>query len=755
VAGITAAEQSPDVEKEEAQSAAYVGSERCSTCHSSEHRDWLASQHRAAMQEATEKTVLGDFDGGAYSKEGVESRFFKKDGKHWVKTDGPDGKLADFEVRYTFGVAPLQQYLIELSGGRFQAFGLAWDARSKEQGGQRWYDLYPNRSLKAGDPMHWTGIDQNWNFQCAYCHSTNLQKNYDAATGTFQTTWSEISVGCEACHGPASKHVAWATKSGGWEKIDGSSKGFAVRLDERRGVGWPMSTSGQATRSAPRTTNKEIEVCAACHARRQQFSSNSHDFGRVFDSFRPSALERGLYYADGQQRDEVYTYGSFLQSRMHAAGVTCSDCHNPHSGKVRFDGNAVCTQCHAAERFDVTEHHRHSAGSKGAQCQACHMSTTTYMGVDARHDHSMRLPRPDRAITLGAPSACDQCHAGKEASWAKEATAHWYPSPKAGAQTFADAFDLGDREAPGAQAQLSRIALDNASPAIVRASALQRLGRFTGPEVLAAARQSLKADDPMVRVAAVAVIARADPEVRLQMLVPLLRDDARLVRIDAARALAGAAEAGLADEQRSAFESALAEYIEAQNFNAERPEAQANLGGLHRDRGRLDEAAAAFRKAIAIDPTFIAASISLADLVRTQGNEGAAETILRESLARHPGSGPLLHALALSLIRQKRTSEAMPLLAEAAEKSPDEPRFSYVWAVALHDGGMPAKAIAVLRNALARHPYDRDLLWVRTRYEIEANNIATARETAELLSRLEPQNQEVRRLLHALQRRMN
>jgi tetratricopeptide (TPR) repeat protein len=704
------------------------------------------------MQDATEKTILGDFDGAAYTKEGVESRFFKRDGKHWVTTDGPDGKLADFEVRYTFGVAPLQQYLIELSGGRFQALGLAWDARAKEQGGQRWYDLYPNRSLKAGDPLHWTGIDQNWNYQCAYCHSTNLQKNYDAATGTFQTTWSEISVGCEACHGPASKHVTWATKSDGWEKIDGSSKGFALRLDERKGVGWPMSASGQATRSTPRTTNKEIEVCAACHARRQQFSSNSHDFGRVFDSFRPSTLESGLYHADGQQRDEVYTYGSFLQSRMHAAGVTCSDCHNPHNGKVRLDGNAVCTQCHAAERFDVTEHHRHTADSKGAQCKACHMPTTTYMGIDERHDHSMRLSRPDRAIMLGTPNACDQCHAGKPASWAKEAIARWYPSPKAGAQTFAEAFDLADREGPGAQAQLSRIALDKGSPAIVRASALQRLGRFASPEILDVAQQSLKADDPMVKVAAIAIIARADPQVRLQILVPLLKDDARLVRTDAARALAGAAEAGLAGEERPAFETALAEYIEAQNFNAERPEAQANLGGLHRDRGRLDEATVALRKAIEIDPTFIAASISLADLVRTRGNESAAETILRESLTRNPGSGPLIHALALSLIRQKRTLEAMPLLAEAADKSPNEPRFSYVWAVALHDGGMPAKAIAVLKNALARHPYNRDLLWVRTTYEIEANNLTTARESAELLSRLEPQNQEVRQLLYNLQR---
>lgn len=730
----------------------FAGSEACAGCHGAEHQDWIGSQHKAAMQAATKETVLGDFGNATFSKDGVESTFFQRDGKFWVHTDGPDGKLADFEIRYTFGVAPLQQYLIELSGGRLQALGIAWDARPKSDGGQRWYHLYPDRKLSAGDPLHWTGIDQNWNYQCAYCHSTNLQKNYDPNSQAFKTTWSEISVGCEACHGPGSAHIAWASSPNSSES---GAKGLAVGFHERRGITWSNGAEDKPVRSAPRTTTAEIEVCAKCHARRQQFADDAQAAGRLFDAFRPSHLQAGLYHPDGQQRDEVYTYGSFVQSRMHAAGVTCSDCHNPHSGKLVKSGNSVCTQCHASERFETPAHHHHVSGEKGSECVACHMPTTTYMGVDPRHDHSMRIPRPDRSITLGTPSACDQCHAGKPGSWAKEAIANWYAAPKAGAQTFAEALDLGDREAPGAQAQLSRIVIDNGNPAIARASALQRLGQFTSPEVLAVARQSLKADDPMLKAAAVAVIARADPQTRLQMLVPLLKDGARLVRMDAARALAGATEAGLSGEERSAFEMALAEYVEAQNFNAERPEALANLGGLHRDRGRLDEAAAAFRKAVEIDPAFVAASISLADLVRTQGNEGAAETILRESLTKNPGSGPLIHALALSLIRQKRASEAMPLLAEAADKSPDEPRFSYVWAVALHDGGMPGNAIVVLRNALARHPYNRDLLWLRASYEFELNNMSAAFEAAELLSRLEPQNQEARQLVDALQRRKN
>lgn len=729
-----------------------MGSAQCAQCHPNEHGEWNASQHKAALQEATEKTVLGNFDNAAFTKDGIESTFFKRDGKFWLRTDGPDGKLADFEIRYTFGVAPLQQYLIELPGGRLQALGIAWDARPNEDGGQRWYHLYPDRTLKAGDPLHWTGIDQNWNYQCASCHSTNLQKNYNSATGEFKTTWSEISVGCEACHGPASNHVTWATKSEGSDQFDENTKGFAVRLDERNGVTWPMGEGGQASRSTQRTTEREVQACAACHARRQQFSDKAQDVSRFWDAFRPSLLDDGLYHADGQQRDEVYTYGSFLQSRMHAAGVTCSDCHNPHSGKLRQTGNGVCAQCHAPERFDSAAHHHHEVASKGALCVSCHMPTTTYMGVDARHDHSMRIPRPDRTAVLGTPNACNQCHTDKSATWATNAIKSWHPTPKQGAQDFAEAFQRGDLGAPGAQASLQRIATASTGSAISRASAIARLGRYPSPQVLELAAGSLKIEDPLIRTAAISVIAQADPTSRKALLVPLLRDKTRLVRMDAARALAGDVERELSVDDGKALEQALAEYVEAQLFNAERPESHANLGALYRDQGKMTEARAAFGKAIKVDPTFFAAAISLAELKRSEGNEAEAEAILRQALIATPGSGPLQHALGLSLIRQKRTTEAMASLAQAADSSPDTPRFSYVLAIAQHDTGKLADALATLKSALVRHPYDRDILWALASYEIEAKDFSSARQRAELLSELEPGRADVMQLLASLGR---
>ncbi|MFZ1413332.1 MAG: multiheme c-type cytochrome [Defluviicoccus sp.] len=209
---------------------AFIGSAACGTCHQGEMAAWRTSHHDFAMAEATNQTVLGDFSGVTFTHAGVTSRFFRRDGKFFVHTDGPGGTLRDFEITYVFGVHPLQQYLIAFPNGRMQALGIAWDSRPKDKGGQRWFHLYPDQQLKAGDALHWTGIDQTWNFQCAECHSTELRKGYNAARNTYATTWAEIDVACEACHGPGTAHVAWA-------KGDRRGpNGLSVQFDERKGV---------------------------------------------------------------------------------------------------------------------------------------------------------------------------------------------------------------------------------------------------------------------------------------------------------------------------------------------------------------------------------------------------------------------------------------------------------------------------------------------------------------------------------------
>ena len=687
---------------------AFAGSAACAGCHAPEYAAWERSQHALAMQAANQATMLGRFTGGSLSFDGQATRFHQQDGRYVVDASGADGKAATFELRYSFGLYPLQQYLVPLPGGRLQAFGIAWDARPAAAGGQRWFDLYPDQKLAPGQPLHWTGIDQTWNYQCADCHSTDLRKNYDAATRSYASKWSEISVGCEACHGPASNHLDWA-RQGRFRQARDPARGLVVALDERHGVTWRSSGGPTAARSVPATTSREIGVCARCHARRGQFTDAVNAGSEWLDGFRPALLEPGLYHVDGQQREEVYTWGSFMQSRMHAAGVSCADCHEPHSGTLRAAGNAVCAQCHAPASFDASSHHHHEPGSPGSRCVDCHMPATTYMVVDPRHDHSLRIPRPDLSASLGTPNACGNCHAGRDARWAADAIAGWYPQRKPGFQAFATTFAAADRGDPAANPGLAALVKDAAQPAIVRASAIARGARSGGPELQAASVAALGDADALVRAAAAEGLRTANPALRAEHLPKLLGDPVRLVRMAAARSLAGAAESRLVGGEVQQFNAALGEWTAAQQFNADRPEAMLNLGSLYLERGDVPGALAAFRDALVLDPAFVQAAVNLADAQRATGDEAGAERSLRAALLQDPAAAVLHHALGLSLIRQGRSREALPELRAAHENDAGDARFAYVYAVALHDSGDAAGAIRTLQDALRGHPYDRDI----------------------------------------------
>jgi len=734
--------------------ARYVGSEACAGCHAEAYAAWQGSQHAAAMQEATSDTVLAPFEGTVLRGTDSEARLRRAGDDFIVNTAGPDGKPADFTVRYTFGLFPLQQYLVEFPEGRLQSLTMAWDARPVEQGGQRWIDLYPDRDLRPGNPLHWTGIDQNWNYQCADCHSTNLRKGYDAEADRFETTWSEIHVGCEACHGPGSAHLAWAeqAKSGAVDRE--GDLGLTAALDERRGISWPVDpASGNPTRSAPRATSQEIEVCARCHARRGQFADD-HAAGQPFhDAFRPALIEPGLYWPDGQMRDEVYNYGSFLTSRMAAAGVTCSDCHEPHGGTLRAPGNAVCAQCHLAEEFDTPAHHHHEAGSDGARCAACHMPTTTYMVVDPRHDHSFRIPRPDRSVALGVPNACNACHGDREPQWAADAVRGWYPQPKPGFQYFAETFAAADAGDGRARDSLVALAEDAAQPPFVRASALLRLTGDSRPEAIAAARKGLRDPDPNLRFAAAEAYAGADPGAMARDLGPLLDDATRLVRMSVARTLAGSGEAALDPARREAFEAALEEYVAGQRFNADRPEAHVNLGTLHTVRGDAAAAEAAYHKAQSIDPAFVPAWVNLADLQRARGDEEAARATLLAGLEAAPGDATLRHALGLSLARTGDLPAALKELEASARAVPESARYTYVYAIALHSAGREQEAIRELERGLERHPANREYLLTLASIHLDAGRQDEALQYLAQAAEAYPGDPEVAGMLQSLRGR--
>jgi predicted CXXCH cytochrome family protein len=673
------------------------------------------------MQAATAQTVLGNFDNARFTYGGVTSSFFRRGDKFVVKTDGPDGKLHEYEVRYTFGVEPLQQYLIELPGGRLQALSIAWDVRAK-----KWFHLYPKERITHADELHWTAGSQNWNFMCADCHSTAVRKNYDEKTKRFHTEWSEVSVGCEACHGPGVAHIAWAkarpAKTAGTSDND---KGLSVQLDERRGIEWKLDpATGMPSRSKPRDTEREIQVCAQCHARRGQIAEG-YSAGKPFlDYYLPALLGSPNYYVDGQQREEVYDWGSFLQSKMYARGVTCSDCHEPHSGKTLAEGNNLCTRCHTAVKYDAPSHHHHPAGSKGAQCTACHMPTATYMIIDPRHDHSLRVPRPDLSVELGTPNACNSCHSDRDARWAAAQVKAWYGRNAEGFQNFAGAFHAAEVGAVAARQRLRTIAGDTATPAIARGTALAAMNTAAGRASRDAVANGLSDADPLVRLGALRALAHAPPELRAQLAPPLLSDPLRAIRIEAVGVLAAVPQSQLNNEQRAAFDRAAREYVDTQRYNADRAEAHLNLGSFYAQRGEPVKAEQELKAAIELNPWFVPAYVNLADVYRMLGREADAERTLRQGLKRSPNSASLHHTLGLSLVRAKRTDAAVTEFARAAKLEPGNARFAYVYAVALYSSGHAPQAIALLTKANAAHPDDTDILqalagWYRERGEGE------------------------------------
>lgn len=695
--------------------ATYAGRAKCARCHQAEAQAWQGSHHDLAMQEPTPETVLGNFGGATFTYAGTTTRFSRRGATYVVRTDGPDGVVRDYDVAYVFGVYPLQQYLIAFSDGRYQALSIAWDARPAREGGQRWYHLYADERVTHTDVLHWTKFSQNWNAQCATCHSTNLRKGYDRATNTYKTTWSEIDVSCETCHGPASAHVAWADarpSGSSPASISAAAMGLTASLRERRGVQWTMQmATGIARRSpAPGADRAEIAVCAPCHARRAE-RFDAHVPGQPFlMSYRPAFLSDGLYRADGQMQDEVYNYGSFLQSRMYAAGVTCADCHDPHSLKLKAEGNAVCAQCHLPSTFDVPTHHGHQSGTAGASCVACHMPTETYMGVDRRHDHGFRVPRPDLTERVGTPNTCAACHATKPAAWASAALDRWRPPTWRARPQFAETFAGARAGRADRIAALPAIASDARQPGIVRASALDLL-QASGSALLESSLDALAGDaDPLVRLAVALGLPRLEPAARARVGGRLLTDPLRTIRVDAASALAGEPAAWLPADQRQALEQALADVRVSEGFNADRPESYLNLALLEEKRGNVAAAMKEYEAATAYAPWFLPAWVNLAELQRQGGDEATAERTLRRALAVAPGDASVLYALGLSAYRQQRPADAVKLLAQAARAAPEVPRYAFAHALALDARGKVAEALAVVDAALVRHPDDRDLL---------------------------------------------
>lgn len=698
--------------------ATFVGRDACAACHEEETAAFVGSDHDKAMDLATDATVLGDFNDATLDHDGMTSRMFRDGKKFMVRTDGPSGELEDFEVKYVFGVFPLQQYMVEFDRtpdmpahevSRLQVLRISWDSRDK-----RWFYLRPpdvTDKLLPDDPLHWTGIAQRWQTMCADCHSTNLKRNFDPVANQYHTTFSEIDVSCEACHGPGSLHVELANeKSFFWDRHHGYGLAKLKGLDPQ----------------------PQLQSCAPCHSRRGLLDDAFRPGDLFTDHYHLELMQPSTYHADGQIKDEVYVYGSFIQSRMHHQGIRCTDCHDPHSLKLKHNGNETCTSCHqhSAGKYDVPSHHHHAVGMPGAMCVNCHMPHTTYMDVDQRRDHSLRVPRPDLSVKLGTPNACSHCHvadrlesldgavkdefAGKEYSqwlaaaeagnqtiadaiqqtdqWCDQACETWYGDERKQPYHFAEPIVAFRRGEPGSIDGMLQLVMkpDDQASAMGRASGLSELIQSGRPESVAAALKVLgDADEAViVRAAAVAAFMVTSPTVTRKNLMPLLQDPSRLVRTEAARTLVSSGTyQTLTGSEQLRVDQAIGEVRDALMATADRAGAHMAWAMLCEGRGRYDDAIAAYETAIRVEPNTTGPRSNLATLLENLATQ-----------TRRPDSDELIRR-----VGELRQSE-LPLLSRDAKLAPDNAVVQYRYGLALYLGGKWDQALHKIETAIGLAP---------------------------------------------------
>ncbi len=775
----------------------YVGSQACAQCHRSQYEQWLSSHHFLAMQPANDRTVLGDFNNAQLEYHGIPARMFRRDGKFWIETEGPDGQLHEYQIKYTFGVDPLQQYLVEFDPppaadsntvGRLQVLRECWDSQR-----HRWFYLPPpdvEEKLDPGDDLHWTGIGQRWNTMCAECHSTNVRKNFDPVTQQYRTTFSEISVGCEACHGPGSVHIHLA-------------KSYSLFWDRKRGYG--------LARLKGESPDPQIEACAFCHSRRRVLDESMSVARSFFDRCAFELPSPQSYFPDGQVLDEVYEIGSFWQSRMYHQKIRCSDCHDPHTARLKHSGNAVCTSCHQhpAGRYDSPSHHHHVPGSPGALCVDCHMPETVFMEIDRRRDHSLRVPRPDLSVRYGVPNACTGCHlerAKLDAAhrsdlgqyrdwvvaaqreplvrqaleevdrWADQKVRDWYGESAARrAKHFVEELAPAWRQDADAVPKILALCNNRQYPAIIRATGWAWLASMGEPRTADAAQQALNDPHPLIRAAAASLweamlpnpedVRLAAPQQlpamaeqlarRFLALWPLLDDPSKMVRTQAASILARIPPELLVfvtdGIQRRRLQEAVDEWLQTLQVHNDRAGTHVARGVYYEAQGDDQKAEEAYRLAMAVEPATVGPRSNLAALLerRVRSTRAAEQRAL--ITGDHATAATLAKIVAdLQTAIAHLRSEELRLLARDARLAPENPDVLYRYGLALYLAGRSQEAAEVLERGLLLERYPtRFRLALALLYE-KLEHWDQALEQTEKLLQADPDNPEYQQLKERL-----
>jgi len=657
----------------------YVGDQNCTTCHESASQDWKGSHHDKAMQLVSEQTVLGDFNEVEASIDGVNYFFFQKESDFYVRAIELDGTIHEYKVAYVFGITPLQQYIVDFPDGKKQVLRVTWDSRD-----YKWFHQYAGDEIVITDWLHWTRGAQNWNTMCAECHSTNLKKNYFVEKDSFHTTYSSINVSCESCHGPGEKHVDWAN-------TDQTDANMHMILGNDQ--------------------PSQMNMCAPCHARRVKLSKDLIPGLNFEDQYLIQNISSEYYHLDGQILEEDYVYGSFLQSKMHAQGVKCGDCHNVHSNELKMTGNKLCLQCHVPDTYDSPDHHFHKVDTEASQCINCHMTGRYYMGNDFRRDHSFRIPRPDQSVSYGTPNACNECHNDQSEEWAAEWVVKWYGKDRS--PHFSDylllsnqlELDQSDRK------KLDTFINDLNYPAIARSTVISNLD-FTNEQEIASLLNALSDSSAIVRYNALMQFRRMAPQDRMSIAQKHLKDDTKLVRIGSAQLLIGFDGEGWNESDKLNLYKAKEELEEMLFSNADFSTGRLQLGDYFMQNNDVFTAIKHYKMALKMDSLLF----------------------------------PVYTNLATAYSIDQQTDKALETLDIWMDKQPDAGRPYYLRALLNFEIGNNEYAIQDLKMAIDLDPQDSRSLYNLSTYYYQIKEFQKAEKEVIKALRIEPENQEIKYL---------
>ncbi len=653
----------------------------CRSCHEAIHQAWSGSHHAHAHRPIDpEKDRAAFLPARDFSLNGLDYRVSLDAGQAVLREARPGQPAQSFVPEFVLAYTPLRQYVVPVGKGRYQLTELAFDPAKQE-----WFNVYGDERRQPGEWGHWLGRGMTWNSMCAHCHMTGFDKKYDFATDSYASQWTEHGVGCTQCHGNLPANHA----------------------DPNR------PPAPRTAFAAPAERRRSQETCAPCHARNELLTGTVVPGAPYHDHYRLTLpTEASVFYPDGQMRDEVFNYTSFLISRMGGkAGVTCLDCHDPHSGRTLLpaENNAICLQCHGAPGrqnaivIDPLAHSHHAADSKGNQCVACHMPMTTYMQRDPRHDHGFLKPDPLLTKELGIPNACNGCHKDQTVNWAIAHTDSWYGDKMNSRQRErARVVAAAQAEDAGITARLLDFIANEDIPAWKATLLLLSRPYSSDIRVTSAARAALQDADPLVRSAAVQVLS-GNPEAA-PAIEPLLADPSRVVRLDAAWALSP--QLPDASQPRSELEAYL-------RVSADQPTGRLRIGQDLFNRGRAAEAVAPLRLATEWDPYSAGMQETLGLVLDSLGRGSEAAAALWRAAQLEPGAARPAFNAALAFASAQKLPDAELALREALRRDPRFDRAWYNLGLLLVQTGRADEGLKALRQAESIAPQTADYPYAR------------------------------------------